>query len=123
MAKTTPKKALEKLELTEEAWETHAPDAKFYNTTLAQYKAQVQLSRDARNSVASLEQQLAAAINQRDDIDATNLTLEQNVSKAIAGDPNFGDDSDLYEGTGRVRKSERKSGLTRKKKVEAEPPQ
>jgi hypothetical protein len=113
----TPKKALEKLELTETAWETHAAQATFYGTTLTQYKAKVQASRDARALVANLEQQLAAAINQRDMIDAENLTLEKNVAKGIAGDPSFGEDSDLYEGTGRVRKSERKSGLTRKKKT------
>ncbi|HEY0458709.1 MAG TPA: hypothetical protein VGC97_06110 [Pyrinomonadaceae bacterium] len=45
-----------------------------------------------------------------------NPALEQNVVKSIAGDPKYGDDSDLYEGTGHVRKSEKKSGLTRKKK-------
>jgi len=121
MGKSTPKKALEKLELTEASWETHAPPATFYGTTLTQYKAKVQLSRDARALVASLEQQLTAALNQRDAIDAENLTLEKNVARGIAGDPNFGEDSDLYEGTGRVRKSERKSGLTRKKKVEPKP--
>ena len=117
----SPKKALEQLEQTEAALETHAALATFYGTTLAQFKAKVQASRDARTLVANLEQQLAAAINQRDTIDAENLTLEKNIAKAIAGDANFGDDSDLYEGTGRVRKSERKSGLTRKKKVAPKP--
>jgi hypothetical protein len=112
-----PKKALEKLELTEAAWETHAPDATFYGTTLAQYKAKVETSRQIREQIANLEQQILAAMTERDTVDAGNLTLEQNIVKAIAGDPNFGDDSALYEGTGRVRKSERKSGLTRKKKT------
>jgi hypothetical protein len=112
------KKALEKLEETEAAWETHAPDETFFATTLAQYKAKVQLSRDARATIASLEQQLAAAINERDRIDKENLALEQNIAKAVAGDPRHGDDSDFYEGTGRVRKSEKRSGLTRKKKTE-----
>ncbi|HEX8248128.1 MAG TPA: hypothetical protein VF599_08155 [Pyrinomonadaceae bacterium] len=116
-----PKKALEKLELTESAWETHAPDATFYGTTLAQYKAKVKVSRDIRDVIAGLEQQLTAAITERDNVDAGNLRLEQNVAKAIAGDANFGDDSALYEGTGRVRKSERRSGLTRKKKTGEEP--
>lgn len=119
----TPKRVLEKLEQTEAALETHAPDKKFYNTTVPQFKARVQLSRDARVLVANLEQQLAAALNQRDAIDAENLTLEKNIAKAIAGDPEFGDDSALYEGTGRVRKSERKTGLTRKKKTTETPPQ
>ena len=35
----------------------------------------------------------------------------------VKGDPDFGEDSDLYEAMGYVRKSERKSGLTRKKKT------
>ncbi|HLM01211.1 MAG TPA: hypothetical protein VK400_09135 [Pyrinomonadaceae bacterium] len=113
-----PKKALEKLELTEAAWETHAPDAKFYGTTLAQFKAKVETSRAIREQIANLEQQLLAAITERDNVDTENLKLEQNIAKAIAGDPAFGDDSALYEGTGRVRKSERKSGLTRKKKTD-----
>ncbi|MGC2235268.1 MAG: hypothetical protein WA584_03855 [Pyrinomonadaceae bacterium] len=111
-----PKKALEQLEMTEAAWEMHAAETTFYGTTFAQYKAKVQLSRDARDTVANLEIQLAAAKNQRNNIDKENLALERNVAKAIAGNEKYGDDSDLYEGTGRVRKSERKSGLTRKKK-------
>lgn len=115
------KRGLEKLEETETAWETHAKEVKFFNTTLAQYKANVQLSRDARTLVANLEQQLTAARNQQKMVDKTNLTLEKNVARGIAGDANFGEDSDLYEGTGRVRKSERKSGLTRKKKSDEEP--
>jgi hypothetical protein len=120
MGKMTPKKALEKLEKTESAWQTHAPDAKFYNVSFNEFKAKVQLSRDARALVANLEQQLAAAIDRRDDIDTENLEIEINVGKAIAGDPGYGDDSPLYEGTGRIRKSERRSGLTRKKTGRAE---
>ena len=83
-----------------------------------QYKARVQLSREARALVANLQQQLDAAKNQLKGTDKENLALEKNVARAIAGDPNYGEDSDLYEGTGRVRKSERKTGLTRKKKTE-----
>lgn len=112
-----PKKNLEKLEETEVAWETNAAADLFYGTTLIQFKAKVQLSRDARALVASLEQQLTAATAERNRLDAENLGLEKNVAKAIAGDPNHGDNSALYEGTGRVRRSERRSGLTRKKKI------
>ena len=112
------KQKLEKLEETEMAWETHAPNDTFFGMTLAQYKAKVQLSRDARTSVAGIEQQRTAAINNRERVDNENLALEQNIAKAIAGDARYGDDSDLYEGTGRVRKSEKKKGLTRRKKSE-----
>lgn len=116
MSKMTPKKAMEKMEKTETAWQTLAPEAKFYNVTLAQYKAKVQQSREARAAIAALEQQLTAAIDLRDDLDAETLVLEGNIVKAIAGDPEYGDDSALYEGVGRVRRSERKSGLTRKRR-------
>ncbi len=114
------KTGLAKLEETEAAWRTHARDDSFFNTTLAQFEAQVQLSRDARNTIASLEQQLVAAKNQKKDVDKVGLALEKNVAKGIAGDARYGEDSDFYEGTGRVRKSERKTGLTRKKKDDGE---
>jgi hypothetical protein len=110
------KKGLEKLEETELAWETHAPDDKFYGLTLTEFKAKVQRSRDAHALCASLDQQKTAADNDCKDVDAENQALEKNIAKAIAGSEKYGDDSALYEGTGRVRKSERKSGLTRKKK-------
>ena len=44
--------------------------------------------------------------------------LDQQRSKVgmgIAGDPAYGNDSPLYGAMGFVRKSEKKSGLTRKK--------
>ena len=109
-------KVLQNLEETEDSWETNAPGAKFYGLSLEQFKAEVQFSREARDSEASLKQQLDAAKTKRKDIDKKNTTLESNIAKAIAGDVNYGDDSALYEGTGRVRKSERKTGLKRPKK-------
>ena len=38
------------------------------------------------------------------------------VGQGVAGSLDYGDDSSLYEAMGFVRKSEKKSGLTRKKK-------
>lgn len=110
------KRGLAKLEETESAWETIAPNDKFYGLTLAEFKAKVQLSRDARTTVANIENQRTAAINKRKNVDKTNLALEKNVARAIGGDPNHGQDSDLWEATGRVRESEKSKGLTRKKK-------
>jgi hypothetical protein len=110
------KTGLEKLEETELGWEQLAPDDSFYGMTLTQFKAKVKRSRDARALIASLKQQLQTAKNDCKDVDKENLALEVNVAKAIAGSEKYGDDSDLYESTGRIRKSEKKSGLTRKKK-------
>mgnify|MGYP001447816905 CR=1 FL=1 len=38
------------------------------------------------------------------------------IGMAVVGDPAYGNDSPLYGAMGFVRKSEKKSGLTRKKK-------
>ncbi len=110
------KKGLAKLEETETAWETIAPDDEFYEMTLAQWKARVQLSRDARAALATIEDQRTVAINNKTNIDNENLALEKNIARAIGGSKKHGQDSDLWEATGRVRTSERKTGLTRKKK-------
>ncbi|HEY0426996.1 MAG TPA: hypothetical protein VGC76_04240 [Pyrinomonadaceae bacterium] len=111
------KKGIAKLEETEVAWETHAAEDKFYGLSLAEFKTKVQRSRDARALLATLEQQRTAAFDECKDVDAENLALEKNIAKAIAGSEKYGDDSAFYEGTGRIRKSERSSGLTRKKKA------
>jgi len=39
------------------------------------------------------------------------------VVNAVKGDPNYGDDSDLYDAMGYTRRSERASGLTRNAKA------
>ena len=46
-----------------------------------------------------------------------SLELAADVARAVAGDKNFGPDSTLYEAMGHVRSSQRKSGLTCKKKT------
>ena len=104
------------------AWETLAPTATFAGMTLTQYKDKVKPSADRRAEIAALESQRTAAINQREAADKTTLETNQKVVKAVAGDINFGDDSDLYEAMGYVRKSERKSGLSRNKQTPAPTP-
>lgn len=66
--------------------------------------------------MAELENQLAQAINQRDDADEISLGAMQLTVNGVLGDPTEGPDSALYEAMGYTRPSERKTGLTRKKK-------
>lgn len=105
-----------------QAWETLAADKTFAGMSLAQFKTKVKPSFDARETIAALEQQLTAALNQRDDADRETQRLTSLVVNAVKGDPEFGEDSDLYEAMGYVRKSERKTGLTRKKPATATKP-
>ena len=82
--------------------------------TLAQYKTKVPPSFDARAKIAALEDQLTSAQDARDSADAVTNDTNQKVVNGVKGDPNYGDDSDLYDAMGYVRKSERASGLSRK---------
>ena len=96
------------------AWQTLAPNASFAGLTLAQYQAKVQPSFDARAKIVALEDQLTSAQDARDNADAVTGDTNQKVVNGVKGDPNFGDDSDLYDAMGYVRKSDRASGLSRK---------
>ena len=114
-----PKEAADKLTSISKAWQTLAEDKSFGGMTLAEFQAAVKPSFDARDAITDLDNQLTAAKNIRDKADQTSLAKIQLVVNGVVGDPNFGPDSDLYEAMGYVRKSERKSGLTRKGKGKA----
>lgn len=94
-------------------WEQHAPEATFSGLTLAQFKARVQPSLDAREEIASLELKLASARVQRHNADAASDRIATHVVNSVKGDPKFGDNSALYASFGYIRQDDRKSGLTR----------
>ena len=109
----SPKQNEEKLQAVIAAWETLKPAKVFSGFTLAQYKDKVKPSFDARAAMTTLENQLLAAQNQRDDSDKESLNTTLLVVNAVKGDPAEGEDGQLYEAMGYVRKSERNSGLHR----------
>lgn len=114
-----PEENIKKCETTLTAVKEIAPDVAFGGMKAVDFEAKVQPMRDIRVVIEDLEAQLSAARAQRDIVDAAGLAAEQLVVNGIVGDPNYGPDSPLYGATGRKRKSERKSGLTRKKKEES----
>ena len=105
----------EKLDRAVRAWETLAPEKSFGGMTLSGFKTKVQESLDARQALRAATDQLLVAQNARTDTDGKTLQALLLVVNAIKGDPEHGDDSSLYEACGYVRKSERKSGLSRRK--------
>jgi hypothetical protein len=116
---SNPNTTKAKLDQVTAAWEELAADKSFGGMTLAQFKAACKPSLDAREELARLDSQLTQWQNRRDDADATTSETIQKVVKGVVGDPAFGEDCDLYEAMGYVRKSERKSGLTKKKQAPA----
>lgn len=112
----SPKKNEEKLDKMVMAWETLAPAVKFANIGLDEFKVFVADCKQARVEIAQIEDQRTQKLNLRDDKDKVALGKAELVVNGVVGDVAFGPNSALYEAMGYIRKSERKSGLTRKKK-------
>src|SRR6266545_8242865 len=108
-----PKQTEERIKMVSSAWETLKPAKTFAGMTLDQFKAKLKPSTDARVTIAAIEDQLSAAISAREDADKASNTTIGLVVNAVKADLEEGEDSALYEAMGYVRKSERKSGLTR----------
>ena len=111
---SNPKTNEQKMNAMINAWETLAPAKTFGGMTLEQFKAVVAPAQAARARIADLETQMTRALNDRDAGDAAFLSKAQLVVNGVLADPTEGPDSSLYEAMGYTRKSERRSGLTRK---------
>ena len=107
----------EKISTTTVAWENLRADKSFAGLTLAQFKAAVKPSLDARTEIRNLEDQLAEARASRDAKDQASYEAITKVVNAVVGDTTEGEDSPFYEALGSIRKSQRKSGLKRAVKL------
>lgn len=101
------------------AWREMAGDSKFAGMTLAQFEVAIAPPETIRAEIKALEKQLESKKTKRSDADKVAGELLELVINSVRGTPGFGPDSDLYRGCGYVRKSERKSGLSRKGKTDA----
>jgi hypothetical protein len=95
-------------------WRTLTPDKSFGGMTLAQFQAATAPSLDARQRIKDLENQLAEARADRQAADDVTEQKTQQVLNGVLADPTEGPDSPLVAAFGYTRKSERKTGLTRK---------
>jgi len=122
MPKNTPKANEEKMRKMLNAWETLASTKSFGGMTLDQFKTATARPLDSRARLEVLQDQVAAETTTRDDEDENWFVIARRVIAGVAADPTEGTNSPLYEAMGRVRDSERKSGLTRKKGGSTPPP-
>jgi hypothetical protein len=116
-----PKTDYERITRASIAWETLRPKKIFGGMTLEKFTTLIAPSLAARATIARLENELTAAHSQRDDADRVSLDALQLVVNSIKGDAEEGEDGELYEAMGYVRKSERKSGLHRTSKTDTAP--
>jgi len=122
MAGKNPKDNGEKLAAVLQAWKDLRPAKTFAGMTLAQFTTKVQPSLDARAQIDTLENQLTAALDERDTADVETMKQVLLVVNAVKGDPAEGEDGELYDAMGYVRKSERASGKTNKTKPKTPTP-
>lgn len=96
------------------AWRELAPETTFAGMTLAEFEVASNAPLSLRAEIVALEKQLDGKKTARSKADTAANELLDLVVNSVRGTPGFGRDSALYRAFGYVRKSERKSGLTRK---------
>jgi hypothetical protein len=117
----TPAKTMEYLNSVLIPWKETANEDIFSETKVNEFEADVKESVDSRVRIANLEAEIDNEKKLRDQIDERNIKRAQRIVLSVAGHPKHGKDSGLYKAMGFVPTSERKSGLTRKKKKTTPP--
>jgi len=112
----SPKTTIDRIQTVLNAWQTLRPAKSFAGMPLEQFKEKVKPSFDTRTSISAFESQLLAAKDQREQADRVSLAAVQLVVHAIKGDPDEGENGEVYGALGYIRKSERRSGLHRSKR-------
>ena len=118
MAKNFPKGNEEAIERAINALHDYAPDVKFKGKGLAELAPQAELSFASRRRLSELYHLTMQEVVNRETQDELALAIIAEIVDGVIGHEDFGDDSPLYEALGFVRRSQRKSGLTRKRKKE-----
>ena len=109
-------KTLERIEVLIQAWSKLRPGKTFAGLTLDQFIEQIKPSRDVRAEIAEAELRLQSGNARRVTVDRASMAALQRVVNAVKADPEEGDDGDLYVAMGFVRRSDRSTGLTRRRK-------
>lgn len=113
MGKVNKKAILKRAKDIENGWET-APDVKFRKKSLSELKAKLTALSTKEDLSADLETQKKVL---DDGIDDDYREIEDfivDVGEGVRGHDDYGSDSELYGAMNFIRKSKRKSGLTRR---------
>lgn len=110
----TSKPIVDRIETFRAAWRELAPDATFAGMSLAEFEGASAAPLVLRDEISDLELQLNGKKTERSIADGAAGELLSLVVNSVRGTPGYGEDSALYRAFGYVRKSERRSGLTRK---------
>jgi len=105
------------------SWEGSCPEQSFAEMTLDQAKQKLQTFTEVRAKFAAVDAQWVALRQERNLEYAKALDLMKCIANSVKGHPKYGEDSALYAAMGYVPKSDRSSGLTRRREPKGgEPP-
>ena len=100
--------AIERIELTSNAWRTHAPEAKFANKNWAEYRSATEMSRFYRTKVATLNLQVKGGVATRSLADKATRAVINKVIAGVKADDAYGPGSALYRAMGFIPIQEHK---------------
>ncbi len=98
-------------------WRTQAPGDRFGGLTLPEFEAVIKKVADVKREILDLETSLRGNRQLLLLAEKEAMKIAKRVTAGMRGDPNHGSDSALLRACGFVLDSERKSGLTRKRKA------
>lgn len=116
----SPKELEELMDKTIIVWQTHSPDKTYGGVTLDDLKAAAAEAKKPRRRLEKIAAERKSEIGKRRQLDKAFMKKRAMLIAGILADPDEGENSPFYGACGYVRKSERKSGLTRKKKTVTE---
>lgn len=105
----------ERIRLFRTAWRELAQNQSFAGMTLGQFDTATEPALALRAEIEALGKQIEGKKTERSATDRETLELLDMVVNSVRGTPGYGPDSALYRALGYVRKSERRSGLSRRK--------
>ena len=114
MAKLNIARLKERLAEMLAAWLEGAPSVNFKGIVRTELVAKEAAAETLENEIDDLEAQIRMKRDELEDLYTQINNDMVDVADGVRGDADYGDDSALYGAMGFVRKSERKSGLTRK---------
>jgi len=98
-----------------QVWESLRPHKTFFGLTLEQFNAARKPSLDERAALADLQGQTKAATTRCHDADARLAEVVQGVISSVKGDPQEGEDGEMYVALGYTRKSAKYRGRSRRR--------
>jgi len=102
------------------AWAEHAPAETFAGRALNEFIADTSDVVRVREEIDATRAKLAGLYLQRAQVDAAARDIMSLVINSVRGNPAFGEDSMLYRAMGFVPKSERETGLVRRRREQTQ---